>query len=106
MVMLKLLLVLIGIVGMTGQAVAESLTVTPFNLANVPTNVFNVGDTVVMKIEGDAEGAIANKIFGALNYDAGLTTFVSNSQSPQYANVGPLLHLDGYSYTFNQFQFT
>ena len=91
-----------GIAGFAAVAGATTLTVTPTDISDLARNTFSVGETVILKIAGDAQGGAATTIFGQLNYEAALTTFLANSQSQQYAIVGPMIHGDGFSYTFNQ----
>jgi hypothetical protein len=96
--MKRTLVVVAAVVGFAAAASASTLTVA----TNHVTNLFNVGEQVILTVNGNAQGGVASGILGTLNYSAALTSFVSNSQTAMYPLLGPLASGPGSSDTFNQ----
>jgi hypothetical protein len=76
--MKRTLVVVAAVVGFAAAAGASTLTVFTTNAANVPTNTFNVGDTILLKLEGTATGT-DNGIQVGLNWGGNTTALPFSS---------------------------
>jgi hypothetical protein len=78
---------LAAILGLVTEANAATLTVFTTDTANNLKNVFAVGETILLKVTGDAQGGLDNAIEGRLVWNGALTTTVL---SPPGCTGGPL----------------
>jgi hypothetical protein len=100
--MKRTLVVVAAVVGFATAASAATLTVTTTNTSAVAQNTFTVGDTIILKVVGDAQGETSTYIHGELTWNGALTTTVSANQAPtMYANAGALLLSDGLGTVFD-----
>jgi len=101
--MKRTLVIVAAVVGFAAAASAASLSVVSTNTGNVVTNLFTVGDTIVLRTTGDAQGGSDNAIHGELTYNGAITNTISGSQSPpMYVNLGFQFLGDGLSVSFDQ----
>ena len=98
--MKRTLVVVAAVVGFAAAASASTLTVFTTNSSNVAQTVFNVGDTILLKVTGVATGTDLG-IQGRLDFNAAITSVVGTVQGtwlPTIVNNSG----DGFSYAFNQ----
>jgi PEP-CTERM motif-containing protein len=100
--MKRTLVVVAAVVGFAAAASAATLTVTTTNTSNVAQNTFFVGDTIILKVVGDAQGGTSTGINGALAYNGAITDTIAGNQAPtMYANAGAQGLGDGLSVAFD-----
>ena len=104
--MKRALVVLAAVVGFAAAANAATLSVFTTNTSGDPQNVFSPGETILLRVTGDAQAGATSFIFGALIWNDAITTTISVSQSPMYSNQGSLFTTDGYSEVFSQYNDT
>jgi hypothetical protein len=105
--MKRTLVVVAAVVGFaTAASAIGTFSVISTDTSNSAKSTFLVGETIVLRFEGNANGGLAAGIFGAISYSGAITDFVSNSQTPMFNTVAGLLNSDdgttGVSYMFNQ----
>jgi hypothetical protein len=100
--MARALSLLAAVLGFSTAANAGTLTVFTTDAANNPTNVFFVGDTILLKVTGDAQGGTDVGIVGRLIWNGALTTTIGATQGDWLPVKGALFPNDGDVYAFNQ----
>lgn len=84
--MRRILGLVAAVLGLATEASAATLTVFTTDTANNLKNVFAVGETILLKVTGDAQGGLDNAIEGRLVWNGALTTTVI---SPPGCTGGP-----------------
>jgi hypothetical protein len=74
--MTRALALVATVLGFSTAVSAATLTVFTTDTANNPKNVFAVGETILLKVTGDAQGGTDIAIFGELFWNGALTTTV------------------------------
>jgi len=100
--MKRTLVVVAAVVGFAAAASASTLSVISTTTSNVVQNTFAPGDTIVLRITGDATGVTSNGIHGELTYNGALTTDVGGTQGDWYSTLGTQFLGDGVSVAFDQ----
>jgi hypothetical protein len=77
--MLRRLSVVLVLIASAGSVSAATLSVNPDKLT------YDIGETITLSINGDAEGASAHNIFGRLEYNGALVDNGTRSQK----TIGP-----------------
>lgn len=71
---MRILIVCLAVLGLASAAGAATLTVTPDKFT------YNIGETITLTINGDAQGATSNGVFGRLEMNGALVDVVSTTQ--------------------------
>src|SRR5262245_33247242 len=114
---LRTLAVGAAVVAFAPAAGGATLTVYTTDTANYMKNLFAIGETILLKVTGDTQGATAIGIQGQLLYNATITTtvvsptgcngsFLFPCTTPMQGNwlteKGSLFPSDGTAFAFNQ----
>lgn len=101
--MKRILIAAVAMLGFAAAANAATLSVVS------DKGTYNPGETIILTVTGDSEGAAANAIIGVLTYDAVLTDTVTSSQTVHTSfggfvpwTPGVLVVSDGSATVFNQ----
>jgi hypothetical protein len=101
--MKRTLVVVAAVVGFAAAASAGTLTVFTTDVANVVTNTFNVGDTILLKITGDGEGnTTEDSLNGELHWNGAITTTIDAVQGNWLPVLGIEFEADGQALVLNQ----
>jgi hypothetical protein len=63
-------------VGYATAASGATLTIVSLNTSNVAQTTFNVGDTILLRVDGDPQGQSSLELYGALTYNGAITTTI------------------------------
>jgi len=100
--MKRTLVVVAAVVGFAAAASAATLTVTTTNTSNVAQDTFFVGDTIILKVVGTADGGLATAVHGELSYNGTITDTIGGNQVPTiFTTAGGQALADGLSVAFD-----
>jgi hypothetical protein len=101
--MMRTLVAVAAVVGFATAASAATLNVFTTDTSDVVKNTFVVGETILLKIAGDAQGNLDNAIHGEVQYNAAITSTVpgASTQPGWFGNPGVMFTADGLSVAFD-----
>jgi hypothetical protein len=92
--------------GFVTAAGAATLTVVTTNGADVVQDLFIPGETVVLRVDGDSEGAEGNSMTGLLRWDTAGGTAFAATQTQMFQFVYPPWYGTGFGGVMNQVEFS